>query len=81
MFCTKILSLKTPSRNNSKNRYLIYSGTNDLDLHFNISYYHLPKERIILWKQNIKFNHMAQWNLFDVILKFPAVLEFPADDL
>ena len=28
---------------------------------------------------------MAQWNLFDVvnrvILKFPAVLKFPADDL
>ena len=31
------------------------------------------------------FNHMAKWNLFDVvnsvILKFPAVLKFPADDL
>ena len=30
-------------------------------------------------------NHMAQWNLFDVvssvILKFPAVLKFPDDDL
>ena len=30
-------------------------------------------------------NHMAQWNLFDVannvILKFPAVLKFTADDL
>ena len=30
-------------------------------------------------------NHMTQWNLFDVvnsvILKFPAVLKFPADDL
>ena len=30
-------------------------------------------------------NHMAEWNLFDVvnsvILKFPAVLKFPADDL
>ena len=31
------------------------------------------------------YNHMAQWNLFDVvnsvILKIPAVLKFPADDL
>ena len=31
-----------------------YSGANDLDSHVNISYYHLPKEQIILWKQNIK---------------------------
>ena len=31
-----------------------YSGPNDLDLHFNISYYHLSKEQINLWKQNIK---------------------------
>ena len=34
---------------------------------------------------NIWFNHMAEWNLFDVvnivILKFHAVLKFPADDL
>ena len=26
----------------------------DLDFPFNISYYHIPKERIILWKQNTK---------------------------
>ena len=34
---------------------------------------------------NLNPNHMAQWNLFDVvnsiILKFPAVLKFPPDDL
>ena len=33
----------------------------------------------------LEINHMAQWNLFDVvngvILKFSAVLKFPADDL
>ena len=31
-----------------------------------------------------KYNHMAQWNLFNVvnsvISKFPAVLKFPAND-
>ena len=33
---------------------------------------------------NYYINHMARWNLFDVvnsvILKFPAVSKFPADD-
>ena len=35
--------------------------------------------------ENLEVNHMAQWNLFDVvisiILKFPTVLKFPADAL
>ena len=30
-----------------------YSSANELDLHINISYDHLPKEQIIIWKQNI----------------------------
>ena len=37
------------------------------------------------WIVNNLISRMAQWNLFDVvnsaILKFPAVLEFPAIDL
>ena len=45
-----------------------------------------PDERTYVESSNnIPTNHMAQWNLFDavniVILKFPAVLKFPADDL
>ena len=43
-----------------------------------------------MWKKGkttcyMPTNHMAEWNLFDVInsviLEFPAVLKFPADDL
>ena len=37
-----------------KKKNYVPSGGNDLDPHVNTSCYHLPKEQIILWKQNIK---------------------------